>query len=128
MTLSDDTAQPIVSEPNRNVVVLSSDLFFGMRIRTVLRQLGYGVVLTKTAAEFREKSTNAVLGLVDFNQPVVWDDLAPIDADSLPILAFGSHTDVDGFRAAKQAGVSRVVSNGEFNRSLPALAEKYGKT
>ena len=109
------------------VAVLSVDLFFGMRIRTVLRQLGYTVVLTKSAAEFQDRAESATLGLIDFNQPIAWDDLTQVIEHGLPVIAFGSHTDVAGFRAAKAAGVSRVVSNGEFNRSLPALAEKYAR-
>jgi hypothetical protein len=46
----------------------------------------------------------------------------------VPVVAFGSHTDVDGFRAAKAAGVARVVSNGEFSRSLADLVAKYART
>jgi hypothetical protein len=110
------------------VVVFSRDLFFGMRIRTVLRQLGYTVILSKTVADFHLDASEAVLGLVDFNQPVDWSEFAPILASGFPIVGFGSHTDVEGFRAAKAAGVARVVSNGEFNRSLPALTEKYART
>jgi hypothetical protein len=110
------------------VLVFSRDLFFGMRIRTVLRQLGYTVILCKTVADFQQNAGDAVLGLIDFNQPVEWAEFAPTLASGFPIVGFGSHTDVEGFRAAKAAGVARVVSNGEFNRSLPALAEKYART
>jgi hypothetical protein len=46
----------------------------------------------------------------------------------VPILAFGPHKDVEGFKAAKRAGVTRVVANGEFSRSLPDLAKRYATT
>jgi hypothetical protein len=109
------------------VVVLSRDLFFGMRIRTVLRQLGIATVLTKTEPEYVTAlgaGEPAMLAIVDFNQPVDWDivNSAP---ESPPVIAFGAHTDVAGFRAAKAAGVARTVSNGEFDRSFPSLLEKY---
>jgi CheY-like chemotaxis protein len=93
------------------VVVLSNDLFFGMRIRTVLRQLGYTVTIAKDVDAFQSMleivERTPVLGLIDFNQPRDWGALLP---------AIG---------AAKAAGVARVVSNGEFTRSLPSLVEKY---
>ena len=46
-------------------------------------------------------------------------------AVDVPILAFGPHKDVEGFRSAKAAGVTRVVANGEFSRSLPDLVRRY---
>ncbi len=105
------------------VVALSRDVFFGMRIRTVLAQLGQELRLVKTEAEAVDAvaaSPGSTL-VVDFNQPVDWALLAPVLEGSTPVLAFGSHTDVDGFRAAKAAGVRRTVSNGEFSRRLPEL-------
>jgi len=111
------------------VVVLSRDLFFGMRIRTTLRGMGYTGILTQDAATFTQHLTDPkampVLGLVDFNQPVDWNELATAIATEIPILAFGAHTDVEGFRAAKEAGVTRVLANGAFSKTLPDLLEKY---
>ena len=111
------------------VAVLSKDLFFGMRIRTSLRALGYAVAIAQDAATFSRHLENgdqrAVLGIVDFNFPVDWEAVKDSVAIGVPILAFGPHLDVAGFRAAKQAGVTRVVANGEFTRSLPDLAQRY---
>jgi hypothetical protein len=131
ITVNPDNSQSSALEPapRGTVVVLSNDLFFGMRIRTVLRQLGYVVTITKDPAEFQAGlegvDQSAVLGLVDFNQPRDWEALQPAIASGVPVIGFGSHTDVEGFRAAKTAGVVRVVSNGEFTRSLPDLVAKY---
>lgn len=114
------------------VVVLSTDLFFGMRIRTALRQLGFTVVIVKEAASFVQflagEDGAARLGIVDFNYGVDWDVISGATGSETPILAFGPHKDVEGFRAAKMAGVTRVVSNGEFTRSLPDLALRYART
>lgn len=107
------------------VSALSRDVFFGMRIRTVLNQLGYEMKLCKTEQELVETAPDAVVALVDFNIPVDWSALTPILGSATPVIAFGSHTNVDGFRAAKSAGVTRVVSNGEFSRRLPALLTQY---
>ena len=113
------------------IVAYSSDVFFGMRIRTVVTKLGYAAQTVNDAAEFVRRMTSegtaSVLGLVDFNQPVDWEELAPAVASGVPIVAFGSHTDVEGFRAAKAAGVARVVSNGDLSRSLPDLVARYAR-
>ena len=111
------------------VVVLSRDLFFGMRIRTSLRQLGYAVAIAQDVPTFARHLVNgdqrANLGLIDFNFPVDWAGVGKLVDTGVPLLAFGPHKDVDGFRAAKAAGVTRTVANGEFSRSLPELTRKY---
>lgn len=107
------------------VAALSRDVFFGMRIRTVLSQLGYEMRLCKNEQELVIAAPDTIIALVDFNIPVDWDALTSILDGQVPVLAFGSHTNVEGFRAAKSAGVTRVVSNGEFSRKLPALLTQY---
>lgn len=111
------------------VAVLSTDLFFGMRIRTSLRQLGYAVAIAQDVPTFSRHLKNgdqmACLGIVDFNHGVDWEAVKDVIKLDVPILAFGPHKDVEGFRSAKAAGVTRVVANGEFSRSLPDLALRY---
>jgi hypothetical protein len=43
----------------------------------------------------------------------------------VPTLGFGSHVDIETRRAAKSAGVTRIVSNSEFHRDMPALISRY---
>lgn len=121
--------ESVPSSPRGLVAVLSKDLFFVMRIRTSLRQLGYDVTIAQKPVAFTTILTSgdrrASLGLVDFNQPVDWKSLAGALELPIPIIAFGPHKDVEGFRAAKSAGVTRVVANGEFTRALPQLVERY---
>lgn len=131
MTHRPDTQSdpPAATAPHCLVAVLSTDLFFGMRIRTSLRQLGYAVAIAQDVPTFSRHLANgdqvACLGIVDFNYPVDWKAVRGIMALGVPVLAFGPHKDVEGFRAAKAAGVTRVVANGEFSRSLPDLANRY---
>lgn len=129
-TPSSETNAPEQPAAARGLVaVLSKDLFFGMRIRTSLRQLGYAVAIAQDVPAFSRHLSNgdqrACLGIVDFNYPVEWDAVSGVMGLGVPILAFGPHKDVDGFRAARKAGVTRVVANGEFSRSLPDLALRY---
>lgn len=120
---------PSAGRESSAIVALTRDLFFGMRVRTIVKQLGHPLVLTRDEVATVEAATHddAMLALVDFNGQVDWDALQPLIASDVPVVAFGSHTDVEGFRAAKAAGVDRIVSNGQFSRRLPELIKTYGK-
>ena len=107
------------------IATLSRDVFFGMRIRTVLQQLGHDLRLCNSEQLLMDQYGDADLVIVDFNQPVDWDSLTPLLTSDIPVIAFGSHTNVEGFKAAKSAGVDRTISNGEFSRNLPELLGKY---
>jgi FixJ family two-component response regulator len=114
------------------VSVLNRDLFFGVKIGNILRGVGYRVEFAKQTEEFAQKiqeaSREPALGIVDINAGVDWSAIARLTSDqraTVPILAFGSHLDVDGMRAAKQSGVARVVSNGDFHRDMVKLVQRY---
>lgn len=107
------------------IAILSQDLFFGMRIRTTLQHIGYGLTICKSEEELVDAAAGASLVIVDFNKPVDWSKLVTVTESPVPVIAFGSHTYVDEFRQAKAAGVDRTVSNGELSRTLPDLIEKY---
>lgn len=120
-----DSSPTPPSDAGPRVIVLSRDLFFGMRIRTALRQMGYTTVLAETEADWAAAlAAGAALALVDFNAPVDWAALEPSGAP-VPVIAFGPHTDTEGFRQARAAGVSRVISNGAFSQQLPDLVARY---
>ncbi len=120
------------STSRRVIVVLSADLFFGMRIRASLLPIGYVVSIHGDAAAFASALSaddqRASLGLIDFNRPVDWSGLVDALNGPVPIIAFGPHKDIAGFRAAKEAGVTRAVANGEFTRSLSELVERYARS
>lgn len=114
------------------IVVLNRDLFFGVRLGNAMREAGYRVEFAKETAAFvervRAQEPAAVLGIVDLNAGVDWEQIATLTADpavATPILVFGPHMDVTGFRSAKAAGVRRIVSNGEFHRDMVGLVARY---
>lgn len=122
------------SNPKSNgetVLVLSSDLFFTMRIRDALKQIGYRSQIVKNETGFQSAvrdSGQPALGIIDFNHGIAWDALAPVlNEGDMPTIAFGPHKDTAGFAAARQAGVTRVISNGAFTSSLPDLVQKYAR-
>jgi hypothetical protein len=114
------------------IVVLNRDLFFGVKIGNILRGLGYRVSFLPTTAAFVERlgspDVAPVLGVIDMSSGVDWHAIAALTGSedtATPLLAFGSHLDVEGRRAAKAAGVRRVVSNGDFHRDMVALVRRY---
>lgn len=120
------------ADSTRVAVVLNRDLMFGSRIRHALAGLGLEArfcgntdAFIAALFEWRESST---LGIIDMNGPVTWDALREAltnDEGLPPTLAFGPHVDAENRRAAKAAGITRVVSNGQFHREAQALIERY---
>lgn len=117
------------------IVVLNRDLMFGVRIANQLRAAGYTVSFAQKTSEFvsrvRLAEPRAVLGVVDMNTPVEWPLIQALvldTANATPLLGFGPHLDVQGRRAAKAAGVSRIVTNGEFHQDTVGFVRRYAKT
>lgn len=115
------------------IVALIKDLFFSIKVGNELKAHGYTPVIVKTLDQFVDVLTERqpALALIDIGAHGDWDQIRslvtnPATAD-VPIVAFGSHKDVDGLRAAKEAGVSRVVSNGQLHANLPELVKRYAR-
>ena len=114
-------------------VVLNRDLLFGSRIRSALTSLGLEARFVSTAEQFvgalHEESGAVAIGIVDMNGAVAWnvirEELSGANCGGVPTLAFGPHVDVEGRSAAKAAGVTRIVSNGQFHADMAGLIERY---
>ncbi len=137
--MTDDSIDPIpepgAPAPTGGVIVaLNRDLMFGALIRNAARALGYGVVFTRDAERFvdaiRERTPPPVLAVVDMNGPLDWGPIKAATADPAvptPFLGFGPHVDIEGRRAAKAAGLDRIVANGEFHRDPVGLLRRYAR-
>ncbi|MDQ3043697.1 MAG: hypothetical protein M3R06_00910 [Chloroflexota bacterium] len=119
--------------PGGDVVFLNRDLFFGVRVSNTLRELGYTVTVVPDAAAFaaklRETIPAPLLGIIDISAGVEWSSIIGLTENDkrVPILAFGPHKDVEGLRSAKGAGVTRVVSNGDFHQHMVELVRRYSR-
>lgn len=114
------------------VLVLNKDLFFGITIADALRALGYTPIAARSTKALESAVSihpDASLVIIDITAVDDWDALkATIDAvEDIPSIAFGSHTNVEGLRAAKAAGLSRVFSNGEFHRTMGDTITRYAR-
>jgi hypothetical protein len=117
------------------VVVLNRDLMFGSRIRSAMATLGLQAVVKGDTAAFLETARTlgdrAVIAIIDMNGTVDWGAISSAlkSENALPpVLGFGSHTDVETRRAAKAAGVNRIVSNGQFNADMAGYVQKYRRS
>jgi PleD family two-component response regulator len=123
----------LVTQAPTLAVVLNRDLLFGSRIRSALKSLGLDVRFVTTADQFvdalREQPGTVAIGIVDMNEVVSWDvireELSRSNGERVPTLAFGPHVDIENRRSAKTAGVTRIVSNGQFHADMPGLIERY---
>lgn len=115
------------------VIVLNRDLLFGSRIRNVLSNLGLeGQFVASTdvfVSRLHEHQGSVTLGIIDMNGVVAWDVIGEAlsggESDLAPTLAFGPHVDAVSRRAAKAAGITRIVSNGQFHSDMAALIDRY---
>jgi len=115
------------------VLILIKDVFFSVAVRNTVRALGFQSELVKSPDAFASSisTLEPVLGVVDvqaIDDPDDWDCITEVIERDVPVLAFGPHKHVEGLRAAKLAGVTRVVSNGQFHAEMGALLERYART
>jgi hypothetical protein len=120
------------TKKERGVVVgLIKDVFFGITVRNTIRRLNFEAQIIKTLDEL--PSAIAVyepdLLIVDLNlmgdDPTQWDPIKDVLGGGTRVLAFGPHMDVEKMRAAKEAGVTRTISNSQFHRNMAELIERY---
>lgn len=131
--LSPDTSPEPVVATGSLILIVNRDLFFGVRLRQALQADGWSPrIVPSTAAAVEVLSGDDVPALVvaDMAAGPDWSVLvaaAGATAPPTPVLAFGAHRDVDAFRAAKVAGVNRVISNGDFHRDMVGTVRRYAR-
>lgn len=121
------------SGAERNLaIVLNRDLMFGSRIRHALAGLGLQAHFAPDTSRFvsmlEAEGSVAAIGILDMNGAVDWEAVSAAltgTVDAPPTLAFGPHVDAESRRAAKAAGVTRIVSNGQFHSDMAALIDRY---
>ena len=113
------------------VIALISDVFFGITVRNVARKMDFETIVVRELGELGQ--TMAVyepdLLIVDMTVPgeddEAWEQIEDAIERGDHVLAFGPHREVELFRRAKEAGVTRVVANSQFHREMGPLIERY---
>ncbi len=113
------------------ILVHVQDLFFGVRIRDVVEKLGGRVQAVGEAEEINADLPDPpVLVAVEMGPAGHrnWQEVIQRARQlfpQTPILAFGSHRDVEARRVARQAGCDRVWARSRFTQELPTLVQAY---
>ncbi len=113
------------------ILALEKDLFFSVKMRDTLRHHDMEVTVVRTLPAFMQR-----LALTGEEQPklaIVNTATAGVDWEAairearkhdLPVLAFGSHMDLEAREKALQAGAQRVVANSKFTSDMPGLVQR----
>ena len=112
------------------VLALEKDLFFSVKIRDTLRHHDIDAVTVRTLAAFEERlnetgETRPALVIVNTAiKGVDWEAaIRSAKAQGYPILAFGSHMDLEARERALQAGAEKVIANSKFASDMPGLVQ-----
>jgi DNA-binding response OmpR family regulator len=115
----------------KRILALEKDLFFAVKMRDTLRHHDIEVKTVRTLPAF-EQLLAAPAGerpeLVIVNTAttgVDWESaIRQARAQGLPVLAFGSHMDLEARERALKAGARRVVANSKFTTDMPGLVKR----
>lgn len=118
---------------NDSILIISQNLFFLPRVQNVAEPLGCDVRQIRTEAEYNdafEKQAPALV-LVDLEGDAeTWPNIVESTRSkpdgSTHIVAYGPHSDTEGFAKAKALGCDAVLSKGQFTRDLPKIIETRG--
>jgi DNA-binding response OmpR family regulator len=116
------------------ILALEKDLFFAVKMRDTLRHYGMEVKTTRTLAAFEQglqtdgegQDERPALVIVNTaTNGVDWEAaIRQARAAGYPVLAFGSHMDLDARARAIEAGAQRVVANSKFTSDMPGLVKR----
>jgi CheY-like chemotaxis protein len=130
-----DDPQPAASQDFTGrpaVVCLEPDLFFATRLQDVIRACGGQPVIADTPEQFVAAVDRyfPVLALLDLNTPGDWEmairrcKLRPHTAQT-PLIAFGSHVEVETLKRARQAGADHAWARSKMMEDLVALVQRH---
>lgn len=114
------------------VLVAVSDIFFYTKIRDALLPKGYVLERIRTQDEVPAKaaSLHPTAMILNMNDEALdaFKALEQMKGDAslntIPILAFANHEEVETWRRAKELGVNKIVSRNEFSSRIRDLMEE----
>ena len=113
------------------ILALEKDLFFSVKIRDTLLHYDMDVTTVRTLASLEQSldvsgDAKPALVIVDIaSKGVDWEAaIRTVRAHDLPVLAFGSHMDLEARAKALQAGAQKVVANSKFAKDMPGLVQR----
>lgn len=114
------------------ILVAITDIFFYTKVRDALLPHGYRLEKARAQQDILEKTsaTNPAAVLLDMNDRIIdaFQALETLKADprfnSLPVLAYANHEEVDTWNKARALGVTKIVSRNEMSARMRELVEE----
>lgn len=111
------------------IIALEKDLFFSVKIRDTLSHHDMEVSIARNLSAFEkglQTPHKPALAIVNISiQGVDWEEaIRAAVVQQLPVLAFGSHMDLEARKCALEAGATRVVANSKFTSDMPGLVQR----
>jgi DNA-binding NtrC family response regulator len=114
------------------VILLDTDLFFVVKVRTMLQHAGYDVRTARSGADFIQRLTDDTPVLALVNTAIAGVDwqaaIGAARTAGIPVIAFGSHVDLETQQAARAAGATRVIANSRLAADLPGIVARTLRT
>jgi len=125
----DEAGQP--DQAQRSALLLDNDLFFVAKISATLKHAGYTTQTARTLDAFTQGLADQPdIALVNTAaRGVDWRaGIAAARAANVPVIAFGSHVDLETQAEARSAGATRVIANSKLATDLPRIVERALRT
>ena len=121
----DEGEQP--DQAQRSALLLDNDLFFVAKISATLKHAGCTTRTARTLDAFSQgladkpdiALVNTAARGVDWRAGI----MAAREA-GVPVIAFGSHVDLETQAEAREAGATRVIANSKLATDLPGIVER----
>jgi PleD family two-component response regulator len=116
----------------KTILVAVSDIFFYTKIRDAFLPQGYKLERLRTGDDWQTKAlVSQPMGIIinmnddRLNASEIVKSLRTLpQTQSLPILAFANHEEVQTWKLAKDLGIQKIVSRNEFSARTLALFEE----
>jgi DNA-binding NtrC family response regulator len=121
----------LTDQAQRSALLLDNDLFFVAKISATLKHAGYTTRTARTLDAF----TQGLVGQAERKPDIALVNTAARGVDwragiavardaGVPVIAFGSHVDLETQAEARQAGATRVIANSKLATDLPGIVER----
>ena len=112
-----------------SILALEKDLFFSVKIRDTLRHHDMDATIVRTLPTFEQHLTGeqapALVIVNTASRGIDWEAaIRAAHEKSIPVLAFGSHMDLEARTKALQAGARKVVANSKFASDMAGLVKR----
>ncbi len=112
-----------------SILALEKDLFFSEKIRDTLKHSEMTATIVRTVVVFEEKLRGeekpALVIINTATKGVDWEGaIRAATTHNIPVLAFGSHMDLEARAKALEAGATKVVANSKFTSDMAGLVTR----